>query len=66
MFEELHSLFVSFLQRYDLVREEQNISHIFSSEREYFRDGSFKNNDYSNTYKEKSSFSAKIKLDLRH
>jgi len=57
VFEELHSSSVSFLQKYDLVREEQNNLIIFSSEREYFRDAGLKINNYSNTHKENGRFS---------
>jgi hypothetical protein len=41
------------LQKYDLVREEQNILDIFSSEREYFRDEGLKSTDYYYSHKEK-------------
>ena len=41
------------LQKYDLVREEQNYSRIFSTEREYFRDGCLKIKQYFNSHKEK-------------
>ena len=40
------------MQKYDLVREEQNYSRFFSTEREYFRDGCVKNKNYFNLRQE--------------
>jgi hypothetical protein len=40
------------LQKYDLVREEQNYFRFFSSEQEYFRDGCVKNKNYFNSHQE--------------
>ena len=44
------------------MREEQNKIKYFSSEREYFRDEGLKGSVFTNTHKEKGSFSCEKRI----